>query len=98
MVATRPVDFREGAESLAALVKAEMGADPFSGMFVGSDAGAVHWATIASLIEAAKLNRVEPLSYLTVVLTKIVIGHSNSQLDDLLPWPRAVRSDTNAAA
>jgi len=31
MVATRPVDFRKGAEGLAALVKAEMGADPFSG-------------------------------------------------------------------
>ncbi|RVP45351.1 hypothetical protein CN079_32305 [Sinorhizobium medicae] len=29
MVATRPVDFRKGAEGLAALVKAEMGADPF---------------------------------------------------------------------
>ncbi|PDT43747.1 hypothetical protein CO661_33365 [Sinorhizobium fredii] len=31
MVATRPVDFRKGAEGLAVLVKAEMGADPFSG-------------------------------------------------------------------
>lgn len=32
MVATRPVDFRKDAEGLAALVKAEMDADPFSGM------------------------------------------------------------------
>ncbi|WP_420851259.1 IS66 family insertion sequence element accessory protein TnpB [Rhizobium quercicola] len=32
MIATKPVDFRKGAEGLAALVKAEMGADPFSGM------------------------------------------------------------------
>jgi transposase len=31
MIATKPVDFRKGAEGLAALVKAEMGADPFSG-------------------------------------------------------------------
>lgn len=31
MVATRPVNFRKGAEGLAALVNAEMGADPFSG-------------------------------------------------------------------
>ena len=31
MVATRPVDFRKGAEGLAALVKAEIGGDPFSG-------------------------------------------------------------------
>lgn len=31
MVATRPVDFRKGAEGLAALVRELMGADPFSG-------------------------------------------------------------------
>lgn len=32
LIATRPVDFRKGADSLAALVKAEYGADPFSGV------------------------------------------------------------------
>lgn len=31
MVATRPVDFRKGAEGLAALVRETMGVDPFSG-------------------------------------------------------------------
>lgn len=31
MVATRPVDFRKGAEGLAALVREAMMADPFSG-------------------------------------------------------------------
>ena len=31
MVAARPVDFRKGAEGLAALVREAMGADPFSG-------------------------------------------------------------------
>ena len=31
MVATRPVDFRKGADGLAALVHDTMGADPFSG-------------------------------------------------------------------
>ena len=31
MVATKPVDFRKGAEGLAALVREEMQADPFSG-------------------------------------------------------------------
>ena len=31
MVATRPVDFRKGAEGLAALVRETMTADPFSG-------------------------------------------------------------------
>lgn len=55
-------------------------------LFAGSDAGAEHWATIASLIETAKLNDVEPLGYLIDVLTKIVNGHPNSQIDTLLPW------------
>jgi transposase len=32
LVATRPVDFRKGADSLAAMVKAQYGADPFSGV------------------------------------------------------------------
>src|SRR5579863_9174773 len=31
MVATKPVDFRKGAEGLAALVREEMKANPFSG-------------------------------------------------------------------
>ncbi len=32
MVSTRPVDFRKGAECLAALVREEMKSDPFSGV------------------------------------------------------------------
>jgi transposase len=32
MVVTRPVDYRKGADSLAALVAAEFGGDPFSGV------------------------------------------------------------------
>lgn len=32
LVATRPVDFRKGADSLAALISAEFGGDPFSGV------------------------------------------------------------------
>ena len=31
LIATRPVDFRKGAEGLAALVRDVMGADPFDG-------------------------------------------------------------------
>jgi transposase len=30
-MATRPVDFREQADGLAAIVQAELGADPFCG-------------------------------------------------------------------
>src|SRR5690606_28533903 len=65
-------------------------------LFAGSDAGAEHWATIASLIETAKLNDVEPLAYLSDILTRIVNGHSNSQIDDLLPWAYAAKPELKA--
>jgi transposase len=55
-------------------------------LFAGSDAGAEHWAVIASLIETCKLNAVEPYHYLADVITRIVGGHPQSRLDDLLPW------------
>jgi transposase len=55
-------------------------------LFAGSDGGAEHWATIASLIETCKLNDVDPLEYLTDVLTRIVNHHSNRDIDQLLPW------------
>ncbi len=67
-------------------------------LFAGSDAGAEHWATIASLIETAKLNGVEPMAYLTDVITKIVNGHSNSRIDDLLPWAYAEMPEAKAVA
>jgi transposase len=55
-------------------------------LFAGSDGGAEHWATIASLIETCKLNEIDPLAYLTYVLARIVDGHPNSEIDQLLPW------------
>jgi transposase len=55
-------------------------------LFAGSDGGAGHWAVIASLIETCKLNNVEPFGYLADVLSRIVNGHPNSQIDELLPW------------
>lgn len=59
-------------------------------LFAGSDGGGEHWATIASLIETAKLNSVDPYAYLTDVIGRIVAGHPQSQLDDLLPWAYAL--------
>ena len=63
-------------------------------LFAGSDAGAEHWATIASLIETAKLNGIEPMAYLTDVITRVVNGHPNSRIDDLIP----VLNDQNSLA
>ena len=55
-------------------------------LLAGSDGGAEHWATVASLIETCKLNDIDPLAHLTDVLTRIVNGHPNRDIDQLLPW------------
>jgi transposase len=51
-----------------------------------SDEGARNWGRIASLIETAKMNGVDPAAYLTATLEAIARGHSKSRLDELLPW------------
>jgi len=58
-------------------------------LFAGSDGGAEHWAILASLIETAKLNDIDPQAYLTDVITRIVQGHPQSRIDDLMPWAYA---------
>jgi transposase len=55
-------------------------------LFAGSDGGGEHWAILASLIETAKLNGVDPQAYLTCVITRIVQGHPQSRIDELTPW------------
>lgn len=67
-------------------------------LFAGSDGGAEHWATIASLIETCKLIGVEPFRYLADVITRIVDGHPNSRLDDLLPWAYDAAPELKAVA
>jgi hypothetical protein len=55
-------------------------------LFAGSDGGGEHWAIIASLVETCKLNAIDPQLYLADVITRIVNGHPNKQIDELLPW------------
>lgn len=55
-------------------------------LFAGSDAGADNWAVLASLLETCKLSDVDPLAWLTATLTKLANGHSNKDLDSLMPW------------
>jgi len=55
-------------------------------LFAGSDGGAEHWAVIASLIETCKLNDIDPHAYLHRTITRIVQGHPQSQINELLPW------------
>jgi hypothetical protein len=54
-------------------------------LFAGSDGGAEHWAVVASLIETCKLNAIDPEAYLAHTITKIVQGHPQSRIDQLLP-------------
>lgn len=49
---------------------------------------------IVSLIETWKLKGVEPHEYLTDVITKVVNGHPNSRIDELLPWVYTARATT----
>lgn len=60
-------------------------------LFAGHDAGAENWATIASLVETCKLNDVDPQAWLTDVLIRIVNGHKQSMINDLLPWNYPVK-------
>ncbi len=59
-------------------------------LFAGSDRGAEHWAAIASLIETCKLNGIDPEAYLADTITRIVQGHPQSRLGELLPWASKV--------
>ena len=55
-------------------------------LFAGHDEGGQSWARIASLIETAKMNGIEPFAYLTATLEAIAAGHPSSRLGELLPW------------
>ena len=55
-------------------------------LFAGHDEGGKAWGRIASLIETAKVNDIEPFAYLKATLEAIANGHPKSRIDDLLPW------------
>jgi hypothetical protein len=56
-------------------------------LFAGADSGGDHWALVATLIQTAKLNKLDPLAWLTDVLERIVSGQTKrTELHTLLPW------------
>ncbi len=55
-------------------------------LFAGHDEGGKAWGRIASLIETAKINGVEPFAYLKATLEAIATGHPQGRIDELLPW------------
>jgi transposase len=54
-------------------------------LFAGSELGAERAAAFYTLIETAKMNRLDPEGYLRDVLTRIA-DHPAKRLADLLPW------------
>ena len=54
-------------------------------LFAGSDEGGERWGAIASLVETCKLNGVNPQTYFTDLLTRLVNG-----------WPQARIGRTHA--
>lgn len=55
-------------------------------LFAGSDGGGRTWAIIASLIQTARMNGVNPQAWLTQTLQRIADGWTVSRLDELMPW------------
>jgi transposase len=54
-------------------------------LFAGSDRGGKSAAAIYSLIGTAKLNGIDPESYLSNALSRIA-EHPINRIEDLLPW------------
>ena len=61
-------------------------------MFAGHDESGASWARIASLVETAKLNGIDPYACLRSTIEAIAAGHPQSCLDEPLPWSFAPTS------
>lgn len=55
-------------------------------LFAGSDEGGENWACMASLIETCKLNSVNPMTYMSELLSHLVNGWPQARIDELMPW------------
>src|SRR5664279_3903732 len=56
-------------------------------LFCGDEGGGETWAIIASLLQTAKMNGLDPETYLTDVLERMVSGRTtNDRLNELLAW------------
>ncbi len=55
-------------------------------LFAGSDGGGRTWAAIATLLQTAKMNDIDPLAWLTQTLERLANGWPNAEIDALMPW------------
>ena len=69
-------------------------------LFAGDEGGAETWAILSSLLNTAKLNNLDPETYLTDVLERIVSGRTtHNRLGELLAWNwKAEREKASLAA
>lgn len=71
-------------------------------LFAGNDGGAESWAVLASLLQTAKLNGLDPGTWLNDVLVRIIAGEvKNNELDQLFAWnwkPRQTTASLEMAA
>jgi transposase len=64
-------------------------------LFAGSDSGGERAASIYTLVASAKLNGLNPETYLKDILAKIADGHTINRIDELVPW-RMIPASTTA--
>ena len=68
-------------------------------LFAGSESGARTWAILATLINTAKLNDLDPHTYLVDVLERIISGRTPvNRLDELLAWHWKAARDAMVSA
>ena len=68
-------------------------------LFAGSCGGAESWAVLASLLQTARLNGLDPFTWLNDVLERIVSGAVKShELEQFLAWKWKARQETSKLA
>ncbi len=66
-------------------------------LFSGNEGGGESWAILSTLVNTAKLNGLDPETYLTDVLERMVSGRTtNDRLHELLAWNWKPESQTRA--
>ncbi len=55
-------------------------------LFAGSDKGGDRAAAMYTIMQTAKLNRLNPEASLTETLTRIADGHPINRISELMPW------------
>jgi hypothetical protein len=68
-------------------------------LFCGNEGGGATWAILASLLNTCKLHGVDPETYLTDVLERMVSGATkNNRLHELLVWNWQAARETEKVA